>query len=174
MVWYHGTYKVIHQVNLKRGNKRADFGRGFHLGDCLSTAKNWAIDRFPPNGEAPTVMCYEVDDAVFSTGVLNLRRFDEPSKEWLEFVQLNRRKDLTKTTEPRHPYDAVYGHMADDRAADTVAEYIKGIITWEEALKQIKTVPDAIQFSLHTPLALEYIKPLEVWQWSDGQWNDKE
>jgi len=168
---YHGTYKTISRVDLKRGNKRVDFGRGFYLSDSFDAAKWWAVKRFPEKGGvAPTIMCYEVDDAVFTSSEINLMKFGKPSKEWLEFVKLNRRKDLPKSDEPRHFYDVVYGHIADDLAADTIAEYVEGNVTWDEALSQIKTVPDVRQMSLHTPLALQYIKVREVWEHSDGEW----
>jgi hypothetical protein len=170
MLWYHGSYKFIDKINLKRGNKRTDFGRGFYLGSSFEMAKMWSIDRFPPNGEAPTIMCYEVNDTVFSDDVINLLRFDTPSKEWLEFVKLNRRKDLSQNAELRHTHDMVFGHIANDMAADTIEAFVKEEIRWEEALKQIKTVPDVFQLSLHTPLSLEYIKMLEHWQLSDEEW----
>ncbi|MCL2638452.1 MAG: DUF3990 domain-containing protein [Oscillospiraceae bacterium] len=174
MLWYHGGYKYIDKINLKRGNKRTDFGRGFYLGSSFEMAKTWALDRFPPNGEAPTIICYEVDDAVFSGGALDLLRFDAPSKEWLEFVKLNRRKDLSQTAEPRHSHDMVFGHIANDMAADTIEAFVKEEIGWEEALKQIKTVPDVFQLSLHTPLSLEYIKVLKYWQLVGDEWKQLE
>ena len=170
MVLYHGTYKFIEQINLKRGNKRMDFGQGFYLGDNLQCAKDWAADRFPEKGVSPTVMVYEVDDVIFTAETLDLLRFDTPSKEWLEFVELNHRRDLPKSEEPRHSHDMVYGRVANDRAADTIAEFVDGDIPWEEALKQIKTVPDVFQLSLHTPLSLEYIKAIEFWQLLNNEW----
>jgi hypothetical protein len=117
---YHGTYKEIRQINFKRCNKRTDFGRGYYLSDSFELAKKWAVLRFPRRGVAPTVVCYEVDESIFVAGTLDFLRFDEPSKEWLDFVKLNRRKDLQQTTEPRHSHDAVYGHIADDLAAETI------------------------------------------------------
>lgn len=170
MIWYHGTYKVIQQINLNRGNKRTDYGRGYYLGDSFELAKKWATGRFPVKGEAPTVMCYEVDNVIFAGGVLDLRRFDTPSKEWLDFVKLNRRKDLSLSTEPRHSHDMVFGHIANDMAADTIESFVKGEIEWEEALRQIKIVPDVFQLSLHTPLALQYIKIMDCWQLLGEQW----
>lgn len=49
MILYHGTRKssainiINNGIDLHRGKKRADFGKGFYLTPDLRTAKDWAI-----------------------------------------------------------------------------------------------------------------------------------
>lgn len=158
MILYHGTNQVIRQIDLSRGNLRTDFGKGFYLGSYLGVARDWAIGRAGFSG-IPTVMRYKLDTDVFLDENVNARKFDSPTEEWLDFVRDNRRRlhKNAKTSEPRHSYGVVSGVIANDKVNFVVDDYIKGLISAEEAIKKVKAIPSAFQVSIHTPLGLAYL-----------------
>ena len=45
MIFYHGTDRVINEIDLRKSRLRTDFGRGFYLSDKLGNARDWAIDK---------------------------------------------------------------------------------------------------------------------------------
>lgn len=69
------------------------------------------VDR-EETGEA-TLTIYEFDESILTAlSDLKVMIFENYSKEWAEFIMMNRRnKDL----EPMHDYDIVYGPIADDK-----------------------------------------------------------
>ena len=85
--------------------------------------------------------------------------FDTPSVEWLDFVKSNRRRNDKgmKTSEPRHNFGVVSGAIANDKVNFVVDDYIKGLISAEEAIKKVRAIPSVFQVSIHTPTALAYL-----------------
>ena len=158
MILYHGTTEVIGVIDLSKCRLRTDFGRGFYISSKLGTARDWAIGRAGFSG-IPTVMRYEIKNAILSDCTLRYLRFDKPSKEWLDFIRDNRRRDLHsgKTLEPRHVYDIVSGPIANDKVADVVDLYCKGRINADEAIARTRALPSVFQLSLHTQQALNHI-----------------
>ena len=57
----------------------------------------------------PTVTIFEFDEAALE--LLNVKRFEGYSKEWAEFILMNRSND---SDAPAHQYDVVIGPIADD------------------------------------------------------------
>ena len=87
MVLYHGTTKIIYEVDLTKGRHRTDFGQGFYLGNDLG----------------------------------------------------------------------VRGPIANDKVNFVVEDYMKDRVTAEEAIAQVKALPNVLQISLHTPHTLTYL-----------------
>ena len=65
--------------------------------------------------------------------VLNVKRFDALSEEWLEFIKENRSKGGLQ-----HKYDVIIGPVADDNTMETVQLYIAGIFTASEAVNRLR------------------------------------
>jgi hypothetical protein len=170
MILYHGTSMIITEIDLNKSRKRTDFGKGFYLGDDLSWAGKWAETTVKRAGGIETVMKYELDDTTFEK--LNYCRFDTPNAEWLNFVRDNRVRLAEKTKEPRHSYDMVYGRIANDRAADVVKDYAGGIVSVDEAIRRIDFLPRVSQLSLHTPLALSFLKVVGYSQREGKRWSE--
>ena len=158
--FHHGTNMVINAIDLCKSRTRTDFGKGFYLGSNLGEARKWAISQSMAT-EIPTVMRYVLSDAIFNFDDTSLSRlwFSSPTVEWLNFVRDNRRviASNTKSVEPRHDYDIVYGPIANDKVVDVVDDYIDGLLTAEEAIQRVKVIPSVFQMSFHTPLALTCI-----------------
>jgi hypothetical protein len=172
MILYHGTSMIIMEIDLSKSRKRTDFGKGFYLGDDLSWAGKWAETTVKRAGGIEIVMKYELSDTAFENRILNFCRFDTPNAEWLNFVRDNRVRLTEKTKEPRHSYDMVYGRIANDRAADVVKDYAGGTVSVDEAIKRIDFLPRVSQLSLHTPLALSYLKVVGYSQLDDKKWSE--
>ena len=176
MILYHGTNQIIYKINLEKGRLRTDFGKGFYLGSNLGVARDWAKARARFSG-TPIVMRYKLDTDVFNDNNVNPCRFDCPTKEWLDFVRDNRRRSDkdAKTSEPRHNYGVVSGVIANDKVNFVVDDYIKGLITAEEAIKKVRAIPNVFQVSIHTPQGLAYVDTdIQEYQkmLEDGTWSD--
>jgi len=171
MILYHGTDQIIDTIDFAKSRLRTDFGRGFYLSDKLRNARAWAIDKSGISCIA-TVMRYEIDDAILNASELKTLRFDKPTIDWLNFVRDNRRRVSSDATpqEPRHSYDVVSGPIANDKVAIAVDKYCRRLLTAEETLREVKTIKEVFQMSLHTSLALTYIKSVTFSQRINKQW----
>ena len=85
--------------------------------------------------------------------VLNVKRFDALSEEWLEFIKENRSKGGLQ-----HNYDVVIGPVADDNTMETVQLYIANILTASEAVERLRYNKVNNQVSFHTEKALQYLQ----------------
>ena len=172
MILYHGTTSKIGVIDLNKCRLRTDFGRGFYMTDRLGTARDWAIGKPSIDIRVPTVIRYNINEALFSDKSIKILKFDEPSKNWLDFVKDNRRNDKVDSSlnEPRHCYDIVCGPIANDKVFDVVIEYCNNLITAEEAIPRLKALPSVIQISFHTTLALSYILSASVSQRENKKW----
>lgn len=66
----------------------------------------------------PIVLAFEVNESEMEQ--LNIRRYNEYSEEWAQFILLNRRND---TKRPVHDYDIVFGPIANDRVGVQLWKY---------------------------------------------------
>ena len=173
MILFHGTDQIISEIDFCKSRLRTDFGRGFYLSDKLGNARDWAVDKAGTFG-VPTVMRYEVDNSIFHDEKIRRLRFDKPTMEWLNFVRDNRRKrsiDGT-TSNPRHLYDIVSGPIADDKVAIAVDKYCREKLTAEQTLNEIQAIKGIFQLSMHTALALTYIRSVSYTQYLKMRWSN--
>jgi hypothetical protein len=170
--FYHGTNEIIGDIDFDKCRLRTDFGRGFYISSKLAPAREWAISKSGFSG-IPTVMRYEICKDIWSNDLLKILRFDNPTKQWLDFIRDNRRINPANinSLEPRHIYDVVSGPIANDKVADVVAVYCMGRISAEDAISKVKALPSVFQLSLHTDLALSYIESISYSQRKDGKWS---
>ena len=85
--------------------------------------------------------------------VLNVKRFDALSEEWLEFIKENRSKGGLQ-----HKYDVIIGPVADDNTMETVHLYTANILTASEAVERLRYNKVNNQVSFHTEKALQYLQ----------------
>jgi len=172
MFFYHGTNGLIGNIDFAKCRLRTDFGKGFYISSKLAPAREWAVGKSGYFG-VPTVMRYEIDRNIWNDGLLSILRFDNPSKQWLNFIRDNRRVNTVsgKSSEPRHTYDVVSGPIANDKVADVVAVYCLGRISAEDAISKVNALPSVFQLSLHTDLALNYIQSVTFSQRKGGKWS---
>lgn len=160
MKLYHGSNVRIEEIDLKRGRKGKDFGQGFYLSADSSQAQMMAertVDR-EETGKA-TLTVYEFDDSILSNpSDLKVLAFDGYSKEWAEFIMMNRRN---KTDEQAHDYDIVYGPIADDKVGLQITRYQLQYIPMEELVRQLSFIRPTFQYFFGTERAIRLLHKVD-------------
>jgi hypothetical protein len=111
--------------------------------------------KFLAFGNEKVVQEYEFEESHLSDGSLNVKRFDEPSKEWAEFIYKNRQKTIPPY---QHNYDIVIGPVADDGVAYLLSRYEEGSYTIEELARELKYKKLNIQYFFGTEKAINLLK----------------
>ncbi len=157
MKLYHGSNKVIEQIDLSYSKVGKDFGCGFYLSPTLEQAGELAKRKTEQIGEGiPTVNSFEFDETLLENGELSVLRFDAYTKEWAEFVLMNR-KNRTRTS--AHSYDVVIGPIANDTVGYQIRRFTLGIISMEQFLEGLKHMKGiTFQYFFGTDNAIKYLR----------------
>ena len=159
MILYHGTNEDIKAIDLTKGLRYKDFGKGFYLTPNRETACRMAQKRARLFGGTATLITYELDDSALQSD-LKVRVFPEKaSVEWLLFVDANRDR---KNQQPVHDYDIVIGPIADDGVALQLTNYREGIYSPEEAARLLQDRYLDQQYYFGTERALNYLHKINV------------
>jgi hypothetical protein len=132
MILYHGSNIAIEEINLEKSRPCKDFGRGFYLSEDEEQAKQMAIFKALTLGGEPIVTKFNFNEDVMTSAGLNIRIFKDYSKEWADFVFLNRENDIP--TE----FDIVYGPIANDKVGLQIRKFKDGSIDKTEFLNRLK------------------------------------
>ncbi len=149
---YHGSTINIERINLQKSRPNKDFGRGFYLSADRQQA--WRMGEFKAltEGGVPVMNTYLFDETVLVSGELNVLTFEGYTREWAEFIFLNRNN---RSTSPAHQYDIVYGPIANDRVGVQIGKYEAGDITLEQFLENLKYMKGVtLQYFFGTERAL--------------------
>ena len=159
MKLYHGTNTDIKTIDLARGMRHKDFGKGFYLTPEKNTAIRMARKRTKLFGGTATLVTYEMDDSALHSG-LKVKVFPEKAcVEWLLFVDANRDR---KTIEPVHDYDIVIGPIANDGVVLQLTNYREGIYSPEEASRLLQDKYLDQQYYFGTEIALQFLVKTNV------------
>ena len=142
MKLYHGSNVSIETIDLKRGRKGKDSGQGFYLSADRNQAQMMAertVDRE-------------------ESGKATLKVFEGYSKEWAEFIMMNRRN---KTDKQAHDYDIVYGPIADDKVGLQISRYQLQYIQMDELIRQLSFIRPTFQFFFGTKRAIRLLHKIE-------------
>ena len=161
MKLYHGSNVSIEEIDLKRGRRGKDFGQGFYLSADYNQAMMMAertVDR-EEWGE-PLLTSYQFDDSVlFKPSELKVKVFEGYSREWAEFIMMNRRN---KTLQQAHEYDIVYGPIADDKVGLQISRYQLRYIPMEELIRQLSFIRPTFQYFFGTEQAILLLHKIET------------
>lgn len=135
MILYHGSIVDIDTIDLTKSRPNKDFGRGFYLSDDRLQAQRMGEFKALTEGGTPVINAYEVEDGILSSTELKVLQFDGYSREWAEFIFLNRNNP---NSQPAHNYDVVYGPIANDRVGVQISKYEAGDITLNQFLENLK------------------------------------
>lgn len=132
---YHGSTVNINNIDLAKSRPNKDFGRGFYLSADRQQA--WRMGEFKAltEGGVPVMNTYLFDEAVLASDELRVLIFEGYTREWAEFIFLNRNN---RSTDPAHDYDIVYGPIANDRVGVQIGKYEAGDITLDQFLENLK------------------------------------
>jgi len=159
MILYHGTNADIEAIDLTKGLRYKDFGKGFYLTPNRETACRMAQKRARLFGGTSTLITYELDDSALKSD-LKVKVFPEKaSVEWLLFVDANRDR---KNQQPVHDYDIVIGPIADDGVVLQLTNYREGIYSPEEAARLLQDRYLDQQYYFGTKRALSYLYKTNV------------
>ena len=159
MTLYHGTNADIGAIDLTRGLRHKDFGKGFYLTPDRTTAVRMAQKKARLFGGTPTLITYEMDEAALHSD-LKVKIFPEKAcVEWLVFVDANRDR---KTAKPIHDYDIVIGPIADDGVVLQLTNFREGIYTPEQAAAQLQDKYLDQQYYFGTEQALRFLHKTNV------------
>jgi hypothetical protein len=146
---YHGTNCRFERVDMSKSKDKRDFGKGFYTTTIKEQAESWAQAVFDRYGGAGRFV-YEFEFETHNS--LNIKRFLEANREWLEFVAANRIKGGVW-----HGFDVVTGPVANDKTNRTIALYMAGIYTADMALELLRHNKLNDQVSFHTEKALSFL-----------------
>lgn len=156
MKLYHGSNVEIECVDLARGRRGKDFGKGFYANPDYMQAVEFCSNVVRREGVGvPTVTSFDFDESALD--VLNVMRFDGYSKEWAEFILMNRNNSSDM---PAHHYDIVVGPIADDGVGTQIRRLSRGFITFDAFLEELKYCKVSIQYFFRTENALKYLKKI--------------
>ena len=159
MILYHGTNEDIEAIDLTRGMRHKDFGKGFYLTPDKRTATRMAQKKARLFGGTATLISYEMDDVVLRSN-LKVKIFPEKAcVEWLLFVDANRDR---KTVETIHDYDVVIGPIADDGVVLQLTNFREGIYTPEQVAEQLQDRYLDQQYYFGTERALCFLHKINV------------
>ena len=156
MKMYHGTNVDFDTINLEKSNKYKDFGQGFYLTDIRSQAEQLAAKKAKLFGGYPIIQEYEFNEELLDNGELNVLKFENPCKEWAEFIFKNRNRDLNFT----HDYDVVIGPIANDGVAYLLGRYEEGTLSIDDLSRELTYKELNSQFFFGTSKSLQYLKRL--------------
>ncbi len=142
---YHGSDQIVRRPRILEPNRRMDFGKGFYTTQSYAQAKRWAKDvREKRKTEHAYVSEYEYTES----GRSKLLAFDGPTKEWLDFVEMNRLKG------DDHDYDIVIGPVADEGVYYILLLYESGALSSEETIVRLESAKLDGQVLFHTDKSL--------------------
>ncbi len=156
MKLYHGSNVEIEYVDLARGRRGKDFGKGFYANPDYMQAVEFCSNVVRREGSGiPTVTSFEFDESAL--GMLNVKRFDGYTQEWAEFILMNRNNISDK---PAHDFDIVIGPIADDGVGTLIRRLSRGFITFDAFLEELKYSKVSIQYFFGTEKALKYLNKI--------------
>lgn len=159
MKLYHGSNADIEIIDLNKGLRYKDFGKGFYVTPDKSTAIRIAQKKARLFGGTATLITYELEDAALPPD-LKIKRFPEKATvEWLMFVYDNRDR---KNTIPIHDYDIVIGPIANDGVVLQLTNYREGIYTPEQVAKLLQDRYLDQQYYFGTERALQFLRKINI------------
>ena len=102
---------------------------------------------------------FEFDEKLLQEQKLKVLEFTEYSKEWADFILMNRNNKLTTQA---HDYDIVIGPIADDKVGIQIRRYTSGLIGVETFIQELKFMKGiTFQYFFGTDRAIKLLKPIE-------------
>ena len=156
MKLYHGSNVEIESIDLARGRRGKDFGKGFYANPDYMQAVEFCSNVVRREGSGiPTVTSFEFDESALD--MLNIKRFNGYTQEWAEFILMNRNNISDK---PAHDFDIVIGPIADDGVGTQIRRLSRGFITFDAFLEELKYSKVSIQYFFGTEKALKFLKKI--------------
>jgi len=158
---FHGSNVKIESIDLSKSGSFKDFGKGFYVTNIQKHAIKRAIQMAEDFGGKPIVSELEYSENYAITAKLQLKKFDKHTVEWVNFVIMNRDKNVKH---PAHSFDIVEGPIANDKMVVQIERYQKGKISIDELVERLTYIEPTHQICFCTAeslYALEFIEDSE-------------
>lgn len=152
MIVYHASNCEVKVPMLVESNRLLDFGPGFYTTSNREQAVRFARSVVMKRGGTPILNVYEFDEAAAGAALLT-KRFRAPDNEWLDFVVANR---CGKYAGER--FDVVIGPVANDSVYQTIGLYIKGFMSREATIQELRVHSLYDQIVFCQPKAFSFLK----------------
>jgi hypothetical protein len=152
---YHGSYTKIERVDLTLSLPYKDFGQGFYVTKFRQHAEDWARRKGRRKHTQGVVTEFNFINGTFAERICKIKHFDGYTEEWLDFVVLNRNNALSV---PTHDYDIVEGPIADDDITNRIFDYVNGLVSKEEFLKELIYHEETHQICFCTVASLQTLE----------------
>lgn len=150
MKLYHGSDTLVKAPRILAADHIGDFGTGFYTTTDPEQARRFVrikCDR--KKLSTGHVSIFEAPDDLLDMPSLRIRTFRKADKEWLKFVEANR-----KNPGYRHDFDIIQGPVANDQVYASLALYEADLLSFEELLERLKVRRLTDQLLFHTVRAL--------------------
>ena len=150
MILYHGSNIEISQIDIDKGRKGKDFGKGFYLSEDIKQAEKMAsLTTFRQGKGVPVVSKFMFDESILNgKSDIKIKQFGGYTIEWAEFILLNRNNN---TNIQAHDYDIVIGPIADDTVGLQLRRFIQGYINISQLVNELSYIRPTIQYFFGTP-----------------------
>jgi len=109
-------------------------------------------------GGEPIVIEYDFDEKLLESNLLRVKRFDNYTEEWANFILANRNDNTFGTI---HGYDIVIGPIANDRVGRQLWRYRNHDIDMPTLVRNLKYMKGiTLQYFFGTERAISYLRKL--------------
>ena len=151
MKLYHASNVEVKHPMLVESNRMLDFGPGFYTTTNRDQVARFAKSVVVKRGGHPVLNMYEFDETGFDVCVL--RRFEAATAEWLDFVAENRAGKYAGIK-----YDLIFGPVANDNVYSTVLLYLRGFMSREATIAELRVHKLYDQLVFVTPQSFRFLK----------------
>jgi len=152
MKLYHGSTLAVKEPRILTILKTSDFGTGFYTTSSLKQAIDWAKAKKRRRKKGMPIVSFFDFNAECAKLDLEIKHFETPDEEWLEFVVANR-----KAVYAGKKYDLVIDPVADDQTITVIDNYMKGLFSAKVALTELEPQKLTDQYAFLTQKALSYL-----------------
>lgn len=129
MILYHASYKIVDEIDFNLCRDGLDFGKGFYLTTSKEQAERFvknSVKRARTNNIIKNQKYGFVNAFLYVENTdLNVKLFENESREWLHFIAYNRNK-INGLDVDKKKYDIIGGKIANDFTARTIGIYVSG------------------------------------------------
>lgn len=147
---YHASDKIISEIRNPEKEKiryRKDFGYGFYCTRIKKQAERWNELKYD-NRRIVNIFLYDEEKALKNAKIKIFKEDDE----WLEFVVLNRSKDI------KTEFDIIEGPMADDKIFNYIQSYMDEEISKNEFWNKVRFNKLTNQICFLTEKAIKFLE----------------
>jgi hypothetical protein len=167
MILYHGSNVEIEKIDLGKCRPYKDFGKGFYTSPMREQAWTMAKRTVRIYGSGvPCITEFSFEESFFHDTSLNIRRFDNPDKEWARFVMNNRNRGFedkqSRDCNIDSKYGIVIGPVANDDIAALIDVFFAELISDDALTKELTFKNLSSQVSFHTEKSVACLRKIEA------------